>query len=104
MAKKRTTKLKAVKASSIAMFEGTFGALIGLSVAILYSLAGTIELAQATSSVLTGLVFGLASGVVAIVVVPLVYFAIGYVIGYLHGVIFNFVAASSGGIDLELED
>jgi hypothetical protein len=104
MAKARKTKVTGVKASSIAMFEGTFGALIGLSVAILYSLAGTIELASSTSSVLTGLVFGMAAGVVAIIVVPLVYFAIGYVVGYVHGFIFNAVAGASGGIELELED
>jgi hypothetical protein len=104
MAKSSTKKLTGVKASSIAMFEGTLGALVGLSVAILYSLAGTIELAQSTSSVLTGLAFGLTAGIVALVTVPLVYFAIGWVIGYLHGFIFNVVAGTSGGIDLDLED
>lgn len=104
MARSSTKKLTGLRAGSIAMFEGTFAALVGLSIAILYSLAGTIELTQATSSVLTGLAFGLTAGVVALVVVPLVYFAIGWVIGYLHGFIFNVVAGASGGIELDFEE
>ena len=104
MAKRSMKKVTGVRASSIAMFEGTFAALVGLAVAILYALSGTIELAQSTNSVLSGLVFGMAAGIVAVIVIPLVYFAIGWVIGYLHGFIFNYVVGASGGIDLEMED
>lgn len=104
MAKSSTKKLTGVRAGSIAMFEGTFAAIVGLAVAILYSLSGTIELAKSTSSVLTGLAFGLTAGIVALVTVPLVYFAIGWVVGYVHGFVFNVVAGTSGGIDLDLED
>ena len=104
MAKSSTKKLTGLKASSVAMFEGTFAAIVGLGVAVLYSLAGTIELAKSTSSVLTGMAFGLTAGVVAIVVVPLVYFALGWVVGYVHGFVFNVVAGTSGGIDLEFEE
>ncbi len=104
MAKQTTKKLTGLRAGSVAMFEGTFAAIVGLAVAIMYSLAGTIELAQSTSSVLTGLAFGMAAGIVSIVVVPLVYFAIGWVVGYVHGFIFNVVARASGGIDLDFEE
>lgn len=104
MARSSTKKLTGLRAGSVAMFEGTFAALVGLAVAILYSLSGTIELTQATNSVLTGLAFGLTAGIVALVVVPLVYFAFGWVIGYLHGFIFNVVAGASGGIDLDFEE
>ena len=104
MAKSSTKKLTGIRAGSVAMFEGTFAAIVGLGVAVLYSLSSTVELAKSTSSVLTGLAFGLATGVVAIVVLPLVYFALGWVVGYVHGFVFNVVAGTSGGIDLELED
>lgn len=104
MAKSSTKKLTGLRAGSVAMFEGTFAAIVGLGVAILYSLSNTVELAKSTSSVLTGLAFGVTTGVVAIIVVPLVYFALGWVVGYVHGFVFNLVAGASGGIDLHLED
>ncbi len=104
MAKKSSLTVQGVKASSIAMFEGTLAAIIGLGIAILYSLRTTLELADSTNSVLTGMAFGLAAGVVSVLVLPLVYFAFGWVIGYLHGWVFNVVVSSSGGIGLEVEE
>ena len=97
-------KITAVKASSIAMFEGTLASLIGLIVAVMYSLNTTIDIAASTQSTLKGLTFGVATGIVSIIVVPLIYFGLGWIIGYLHGCIFNVVAQSSGGIELKIED
>ena len=97
-------RITAVRASSVAMYEGTFAAILGLGVAVLFSLNATIELASSTNSVLAGLAFGLASGIVSIIVLPFVYFAFGYVVGYLHGWVFNVVAANSGGIVVDVEE
>lgn len=93
-----------VKSSTLGMFEGTFAAIIGLGVAIMYSLNTSVDIAKETQSVLSGMAFGLAAGVVSIIVLPLVYFAFGYIIGYIHGFVFNVVAENSGGILLRLDD
>ncbi len=87
-----------VKASTVALFEGTFAAAIGLFVAIVFSLRATINLSQETNSVLAGMSLGLLTGAVGIIVLPFVYFAIGWLVGYLHGMVFNAVVNASGGI------
>lgn len=92
--------VKGVKASTVALFEGTFASMIGLFVAVLYALRVTINLSQETNSVLAGLSLGLAAGIVSIIVLPLVYFAFGWIIGYLHGAVFNAIARASGGISI----
>lgn len=98
MAKSTNQRVTGIKTSTLAMFEGTFAAVLGLGVAILHSLRNTVEMADATDSVLTGLTFGVATGIVAILVVPLLYFAIGWVIGAIHGFVFNVIAETSGGL------
>lgn len=104
MAKKSSIKIIGVKASTIAMFEGTLGAILGLGIAIIYSLNTTIKLAEKTDSVFAGLSFGVAAGVVSIIVLPLVYFGLGWIVGYVHGWMFNVVAGTSGGIEIDTAD
>lgn len=104
MAKVKALKVVGVKPSTVAMFEGTFAAVLGLGVAILYSLRATVQLADATNSVLQGLAFGIGAGVVSIIVLPLIYFGIGWLIGYLHGWVFNVILNSSGGVQFDVED
>lgn len=89
-----------VKASSLALFEGTLAGAIGLFVAVLFALRATINLTQETASVLAGLSLGLGAGIVAIIVLPLVYFAVGWVLGYLHAWIFNVIVGETHGITL----
>ncbi len=104
MAVKTNTKVNGVKSSTLAMFEGVFGAALGLGIAALWSLRTTVEYTRATDGLLEGLVFGLAAGIVSILVLPFVYFAFGWIIGYVHGFIFNVVDESSGGIVLRVEN
>jgi hypothetical protein len=104
MSKRSNTRVVGVKSATLATFYGTFMSIIGLGVAILHSLRATIDIAEATQSVLGGLAFGLATGVISILVLPLIYFGVGWVIGYIHGYIFNIVAESSGGLVVRLED
>ncbi len=104
MAKTKGLKITGIKASTLALFEGTLASIIGLWVAVLYSLNTTIKLAESTNSYLAGLAFGITAGIVSIIVLPFIYFGIGWVIGYLHGFIFNVIVASSGGIELTVED
>jgi hypothetical protein len=99
---KSKLKVVGVKASSIAMFEGTLGSIIGIALAVMYSLNTTLELAASTNSVLTGLAFGVGTGAVSIIVLPLIYFGLGWIVGYFHGWLFNAVASNSGGIELDV--
>lgn len=106
MVKKTTnnTRIVGVKSSTVAMFEGVFAAVLGLGVAILYSLQNSVDIATQTQSVLGGLVFGMAAGIVSIIVIPLVYFGLGFIVGYVHGFVFNVIAESSGGLVFRMED
>lgn len=104
MAKKNNVRITGVKASTVAMFEGVFASIIGLGIAIMFSLNATIDYTEATDSVLRGLAFGATAGIVSIIVLPLVYFALGWVVGYIHGFIFNVVSESSEGIVVRTED
>lgn len=103
MAVKTNTNVVGVKSSSLALFEGVFAGVIGLGIAILWSLRTTFAFTAATESVLSGLVFGLTTGALAILVLPLIYFAFGWVIGYVHGFVFNVVAEAAGGIMFRTE-
>lgn len=105
MAKGKFNKRVAgVDSATLATFQGVFGGIVGLGVAILHSLNATVDYAAQTESLLAGMAFGLAVGVVSIIVLPLIYFAFGWITGYLQGFVFNVVAGQSGGIVLRLED
>lgn len=104
MARNNNKRVVRINTGSWAVFQGTFAGLIGLAVAIMYSAGNTIQVADATDSVLQGMAFGLATGIVAIIVLPLVYFAIGWLIGLVQGFVFNTVLGVSGGIGLQLDE
>lgn len=104
MAKLENKRIVHVNAMTVATFQGVFAAVIGLGVAVLHSLKATVNVAQSTDSVLTGMAFGLAAGVVSIIVVPLLYFALGWVVGLVQGWLYNVVLGGSGGVVVQLED
>lgn len=104
MSKVNKKRVVGIKPTTFAMFQGTFAALIGFGIAILYSLKETFAVTQETSSVLTGMAFGLGVGVVSMFVLPLIYFAFGWLIGFIQGWLFTVVASVSGGIVVDLED
>lgn len=93
-----------VKPTSVAMLEAVFGAIVGLTIAILFSLRSTVDIADSTGSVLAGLSFGLAGGALAILIVPLVYFGIGWIVGLVHGFVLNLLIETAGGVDIRLVD
>lgn len=104
MAKTSNKRITGVNTGTIAMFEGTFAAILGLGIAIMYSLNATVRFADSTNSVLRGLAFGLTTGIISIIVLPFIYFAFGWLIGLVHGFVFNVVAHSSGGIVIDMQD
>lgn len=104
MAKTDLKKLVSIKSSSWALFQGSFASVLGLGVAILYSLKGTIQVAASTDSVLTGMAFGLAAGAISIIVLPTIYFAFGWIIGLVQAWIYNTILGLSGGVVFEIKD
>src|SRR6056297_3817934 len=95
---KGNRRITGIKSSTLALFEGVLGSIIGLGIAIMFSLNTTIDYTEQTDSVFRGLAFGATAGIVSIIVLPLIYFAFGWVIGYIHGFIFNVVAENSEGL------
>ncbi len=106
MAKPTTSLLRitGLKATTLGMLQGTFFSLLGLVVAVSYSISAVATFTESTESVLRGLTFGLAHGFVAIIIVPLIYFVAGWVLGFLYGVIINALLESSGGLVLKTEN
>ena len=102
--RKNNKRVVEVKETSLASFEGTFAAILGLGVAILHSLRTTVNVADSTNSVVSGMALGLATGVISILVLPFIYFAIGWIVGLVHAWVFNVVLGASGGLVFNLED
>ena len=101
---KTNSRIVGVKVTTLALYEGVFAAVIGLGLAIFWSLGASFQYGAETNSVIQGLVFGLATGIISILLVPLVYFAFGWLIGIVHGFIFNVISEASGGIVLRIEN
>ena len=104
MAVKTNSRIIGVKTSTLALYEGVFAAVLGLAIALFWSLSTSFQYGVATNSVLKGLAFGLTAGFVSLIIVPLVYFAFGWIIGLVHGFIFNVISETSGGIVLRIEN
>lgn len=106
MAKSTTSLLRVtgLKATTLGTLQGTLFSIIGLVVAISYSVSATVRFAESTESILRGMTFGLAHGFVTITLIPVIYFLIGWVIGFFYGVIINALLSSSGGLVLKTED
>lgn len=90
--------IKSVKPTSLAVFVGTAWALVGLVIALIAALGGSLAFGDQTDSVIKGLLFGLTAGLFTVILLPIIYFAIGWLIGAVYGWLFNVIAGVSGGI------
>ena len=104
MAVKTNSRIVGVKTTTLALYEGVFASVIGLGIAIFWSLGASFQYGAETNSVIQGMVFGLATGIISIVLIPLIYFAFGWLIGIVHGFVFNVISEASGGIVLRIEN
>lgn len=93
-----------LKPTSWAMFQGSFGAILGLGVAVLHSIDATINFTQETDRLFAGLAFGIGAGIVSILVLPLLYFGVGWLVGIIQGWIFNTILGASGGLVVNIVD
>jgi hypothetical protein len=98
MEQHREVRINNIKATSLAMFEGAFAALIGFAVAVAAWIGLTAHYTAATDSLLKGMLFGLAPGLLAVIVDTLIYFAAGWIVGLVHGWLFNMVSGMMRGI------
>lgn len=92
--------IRSVKPTSLALFVGVAWALVGLVIALIAALGGSLAFGDATNSFIQGLLFGLTAGLFTIVLLPIIYFAVGWLVGVIYGWLFNVVAGLSGGIEL----
>lgn len=98
MEQRREVRITSVKATTLAMFEGAFAALIGFAVAVAAWIGLTAHYTAATNSLLKGMLFGLAPGLLAVIVDTVIYFAAGWIVGLVHGWLFNVVSGMMRGI------
>ena len=94
----REVRVTGVRATTLAMFEGLFAAVIGFLVSVAAWIGLTAHYTAATNSLLKGLLFGLAPGLLAVFVTTIIYFAVGWVVGIVHGWLFNVVSGWMTGI------
>ena len=93
-----------MKPTSVALFVGTFGALVGVIIAFLALINSTIFYTNNTNSFFAGLLYGVGVGIFALLLVPAFYFAVGWILGWLDGIILNAVLRTSGGIEMGVTD
>jgi hypothetical protein len=101
---RREVRVTGIKVTSLATFEGVFAGVIGFAVGLVAWLGLTFHYADATNSLLRGLIWGMVPGLFALIITTLVYFAVGWIIGAIHGLIFNLVAEMSGGLVASREE
>jgi hypothetical protein len=98
----KEVRLNGIRPTSVALFEGTFGAILGLVVSILYLLRGTVAYTQSTNSLVQGMLLGVSVGILSLIVLPVIYFVIGWVFGLVNGFVLNLILQASGGVRLEV--
>ncbi len=85
------------------IFEGAFLAIIGFLQAILVfgmSMLGGISGGSEHSS---GLLMGF--GVLALIIIPIIYLILGFITGAVGAIIYNIVAAvSGGGVEIDISE
>ncbi|HTK39674.1 MAG TPA: hypothetical protein VL362_02310 [Patescibacteria group bacterium] len=98
MPKQVERNIVGIKPSTVALFQATFAAATGLSIAVLRGLDDTVHFTSETNNVLAGMSFGVGNGMALILTLPLIYFALGWIVGYLNGFVLNAVMRTSGGV------
>lgn len=96
----KDSRIGGISPATLALFEGSLGAVWGLAVAVYVYFQATAFGFVVTDSFLQGLLFGLGTSALILLATPVLYFAIGWVLGYLHGLVFNAIAHALGGIML----
>lgn len=76
-----------------------FGLLLGFMVAIFSLLGGLASLRQSAG----GAAFGMVFGVGAIIIFPIFYACVGAIVLMILGAVYNLVAGSIGGLELDVE-
>lgn len=91
------TKLKKIKAFSLAKFQAVLLAYVGLLAGILYSFGGLIY------DLLTiGLNLGTALAFLALIGMPVIFAVFGFILGLVEAILFNLFANWLGGIEIDL--
>ena len=103
--------IKSVRVLSLAKVMGCIYASIGLFFGLIFSLVSVFGVAlgslfqhaNGAPDAIFGTVFGVLFGLGAAIVLPIFYGIIGFVGGLLISLVYNFVASTFGGLELEVE-
>jgi hypothetical protein len=109
--RERTMIIKSVRVLSLAKVMGCIYASIGLVFGLIFSLVSVFGVAMGSMfqhangspDAIFGPLFGLLFGLGAVIVLPIFYGVMGFLGGLLISVIYNFVANTFGGLELEVE-
>ena len=92
-------RLRSVGVLSCAKVYGVIHAAIGIVFGVFFVLIGTVGLAASPAQPKLGMI-----GILIIAAMsPFIYGAIGFVVGALGALLYNWIASSIGGIEMELE-
>lgn len=93
------TVVKRVGVLSYGKINGALGVLVGLIIGGLFSLLSLAGAAAGGREGAASMLFGVG----AIVIVPIFYGVFAFIAGIIGGALYNLVASTIGGIELELE-
>jgi len=82
---------------------GALGLIVGVIFSIVSLFGAAIGAAAAEGAEAAGAIFGLLFGVGAVIILPLFYGAMGFVGGAFAAWIYNLLASTVGGLELEIE-
>jgi hypothetical protein len=104
MEKREEIRVARVNPRSLAMFVGLFAAAFGFVVAVVAWLGLVINYSVTTDSLLRGMLLGVGPGLLAVITTVILYYVAGWIVGYLNAMLFNWVAQSSGSMEIATKD
>jgi hypothetical protein len=98
------TRIRNINPAQLAIVEGAIGVIFGLIAGIFFALIGFMGPGGYGMGGYGMGGYGMGGyGLLSIIILPIMYGIGGFVSGFITGIVYNFVARSSGGIEFTLE-
>jgi hypothetical protein len=103
--------IKSIRVLSLAKIMAAIYAAMGLFAGLIFSLISVFGVAMGSlfqhangaPDAIFGTIFGVLFGLGAVIVLPIFYGIMGFIAGLLISLVYNFVASTFGGLELEVE-
>jgi hypothetical protein len=103
--------IKSIRVLSLAKIMAAIYAAMGLFAGLIFSLISVFGVAMGSlfqhangaTDAIFGTIFGVLFGLGAVIVLPIFYGIMGFIAGLLISLVYNFVASTFGGLELEVE-